>query len=98
MRPDGESLAYVRVELADEAGLTVPDAGIRLRAEATGAARLLGFGSANPITDENYARGEFTSYRGAALAVLRSGYESGVAILRVAAEGLGEARLELKVG
>ena len=97
-RADGESLAYVRAELVDEGGLVVPDAEVRLHAGVTGAARLLGFGSANPITDENYTRGEFTSYRGAALAVLRSGYETGVAVLRVSAEGLGEAQVELKVG
>ena len=92
-----QALAYVRAELVDEGGLTVPDAEVKLSAEATGAARLLGFGSANPVTDENYTKGELTSYRGAALAVLRSGYRAGVAALRVIAEGIGEARIELKV-
>ena len=77
--------------------MTVPDAGVKLSAEATGAARLLGFGSANPVTDENYTKGEFTSYRGMALAVLRSEYRAGIATLRVIAEGIGEARIELKV-
>ena len=98
LRADGESLAYVRIELVDESGLKVPDAAVMLRAGATGAARLLGFGSANPITDENYTRGAFTSYRGAALAVLRSAYQAGTAVLRVTAEGIGEAQVELKVG
>ena len=98
LRADGESLAYVRVEIVDGAGNVVPDAAVPLRAEVVGAARLLGFGSANPITDENYARGAFTSYRGRALAVLRAGYASGEARLRVRAEGLGVAEIALPVG
>jgi beta-galactosidase len=98
MRPDGESLAYVGVELVDGDGLIVPDAAVKLMAEVNGVARLLGFGSGNPVTDENYTRGEFTSYRGRALAVLRSGYTAGTAALRVTAGGLGSAEIELPVG
>ena len=81
----------------DADGAVVPDARVKLRVGVTGSARLLGFGSGNPITDESYARGEFTSYRGMALAVLRAGYESGVATLSVSAGDLGEAELELPV-
>ncbi|MBQ3303031.1 MAG: hypothetical protein IJH03_00660 [Clostridia bacterium] len=68
-----------------------------LKARVTGAARLLGMGSGNPITDDNYARGECVSHCGTALAVLRSGYQSGTARLKVTAEGVGEATLELPV-
>ena len=97
MRGDGESLGYVRIELVDSEGRIVPDAGVTLKAEVTGAARLLGLGSGNPITDDNYARGECVSYCGAALAVLRSGYQPGTATLRVTAEGIGEATIEVRV-
>ena len=61
------------------------------------AAQLLGFGSGNPITDENYSRGRFTSYQGRALAVLRAGCEAGEAKLTVVAEGLGKAEIRLQV-
>ena len=57
----------------------------------------MGFGSGNPITDENYTRGAFTAFRGRALAVLRAGYEAGEAQLRVTAEVLGDAELKLPV-
>ena len=97
MRGDGESLGYVRIELVDSKGRRVPDARVALKAGVTGAARLLGMGSGNPITDDNYARGECASHCGAALAVLRSGYQSGTARLKVTAEGVGEATLELPV-
>ncbi len=97
MKADGESLCYVNAELIDENGQVVPDADILLKAEVNGAAELLGFGSGNPITDENYSKGQFTSYLGRALAVLRAGYEAGEAKLTVSAEGLGQAGLVLPV-
>ena len=85
------------VELIDENGLAVPDADMSLTAEITGAAELLGFGSGNAITAENYAKGRFTSFQGKALAVLRAGYESGEARLTVTAEGVGMAEITLPV-
>ena len=75
----------------------VPDADVLLKAEVTGAAELLGFGSGNPITDENYTKGQFTSYQGKALAVLRAGCEAGEAKLTVSANGLEKAEICLQV-
>ena len=95
MKADGASLCYVNAELIDENGSVVPDADALLKAEITGAAELLGFGSGNPITDENYSKGRFTSYQGKALAVLRAGYEAGEAKLTVSAEGLEKAEITL---
>lgn len=82
---DGHSLAYISVEIVDKNGVTVPDAALPLSAAVTGVGMLAGFGSANPITEENYTTGSFTSYRGRALAVIRSGYESGEVTLSVTA-------------
>ena len=74
---DGHSLCYIPVELVDEEGNVVPGGDVCLTAEATGAGSLAGFGSGNPITSENYTAGKFTTYRGRAMAVVRSGYEAG---------------------
>ena len=97
LKADGESLCYVNAELIDKNGNVVPDADMLLKAEAAGAAALLGFGSGNPITDENYTKGQFTSYQGKALSVLRAGYAAGEAKLTVSAEGLGQAEIRLQV-
>ena len=97
LRADGASLCYVHAELVDENGHVVPDADVALEARVTGAAELLGFGSGNPVTAENYSKGRFTSYLGRALAVLRAGYEGGEAKLTVSAEGLGQAELTVPV-
>lgn len=102
---DGHSVSYVSVEIVDEKGQAVPDAHVALQAEVTGAVRedaresgyLAGFGSANPITTENYTAGQCAAYCGKAMAVIRSGYVPGTLTLLVKAEGLPEARLEIAV-
>ena len=97
LRADGQSLAYVRVLVADENGQTVPSADVRLTAEVSGKAELLGFGSGNPITEENYTKGCFHSFCGQARAVLRAGYEKGEVCLKVRGEGLAGAEITLPV-
>ena len=97
LRADGLSLAHVQVLVADGKNRVVPSAAVKLTAEVSGAAELLGFGSGNPITDENYTRNSFTSYCGQALAVLRAGYEAGEVKLTVRAEGLESAEITLPV-
>ncbi len=97
LRADGTSLCYVQAEIRDADGRTVPDAEIRMSAETEGAASLLGFGSGNPLTDENYTSGRFTAWQGRTLAVLRAGTEEGTAVLRVSAEGAGTAEIRIQV-
>ena len=94
---DGMSAAYVEVELVDAAGNVVPNADVPLRASVSGTgAYLAAFGSGNPVTEENYTRGTFTSYRGRACAIVRSGYEAGQ--IRLTVEGGGmKSELEFTV-
>ena len=94
---DGHALCYVRVEIRDENGLVLPDCSVTLKACAEGAASLLGFGSGNPVTAQNYTAGTFDAYRGRALAVLRAGYEAGEAVLTVQAEGLEAQTVRIPV-
>ena len=97
LQADSQSLAYVWAEIVDENGSVVPDAAIRLTTEISGPAELLGFGSGNPITDENYTSGVFTSHHGRALAVLRAGCEQGNVRLTVKAEGFENAEITLPI-
>lgn len=94
---NGHALAYIRIEIVDENGVVVPDAAIKLHADVKGAGKLAAFGSANPITDENYTAGDFTSYRGVATAIVQSGYEAGLCTLTVSGEGFEEKSVELKI-
>lgn len=73
------------MEIVDSEGNRVPDALIPLTASVTGAGILAGFGSANPVTEENYTTGSFHTFRGCALTVIRAGYEPGEVTLTVKA-------------
>ena len=88
MKADGHDLIYVGIELVDAAGRVVPDAKHALTATLTGTAELAGFGSANPITDEDYTDDKAVSYRGTAMAVVRAGYEAGEVTLTVSCDGM----------
>lgn len=92
---DGRSLVYANVVVADSEGRRVPFDDRLIRAEVEGAGRLIAFGSARPVTTENYTKGEFTSYLGRCQAIIRAGYEPGKVTLKVSSDGLGEAIAEI---
>lgn len=94
---NGHEVAYVRVEIVDENGIVVPDAALRLNAAVEGVGSLAAFGSSNPITDENYTSGNFTSYHGTATAIIRSGYQTGMCTLTVGCEGLDEKKIAFTI-
>ena len=96
MAADGHSLVYAAVTIVDAEGNPVPDAEIALQASVEGAGVLAGFGSGNPITDENYTSGIFKTYRGKAMAVVRSDYQAGEAVLTVEAQEIGTKSVIIK--
>ena len=97
MAADGHDLIYVNIEITDRDGRVVPDAAVALSAEVSGAGKLAGFGSANPITEEDYTDSKAISYRGRALLIVRAGYESGTCVVKIRAEGLEPVKAEFRV-
>lgn len=96
---DGESLAYGIVEIVDTEGNWVPTAEDTLaKVSVEGAASLAGFGTGRGQTEENYTKGEFTSFEGRWQVILRAGTEAGEAGVHVEAEGLGHAESRVIVG
>ena len=97
MKADGHDLIYVEIEINDKDGHLVPDAALPLKVLVEGCASLAAFGSANPITDEDYTDASTVSYRGRAMAIIRSGYEKGPVSVEVSAEGQKTVKAELLV-
>lgn len=97
MTANGEALCFALVEIVDENGAPVPYAEAKVTAMVDGAATLQAFGSARPITEENYTKGIGTAYQGKLLAVVRAGQHTGEAVLRVYAEGLSTTECTLSV-
>ena len=97
IKADGHDLVCVGIELTDKDGRIVPDAEVKLHAEISGCGTLSGFGSANPVTEDNYTDGDTESYRGRAMAVIRSGYAQGEIVLTIRAEGFQETMTKIIV-
>lgn len=88
-------LIYVNINIAGENGEICSNADEKLTAAAEGG-ELLGFGSANPRTEERFDAGSYTTYYGRALAVLRVG-EAGAVTLRVKGSSLTEQILAIGI-
>ena len=97
MNADGHDLIYVNIEVVDKDNNLVTDADISLKTEANGNAELVGFGSANPITEEDYTDDNCMTYKGRAMAILRSGYEKGEVRLSVSADKLNLEEIKLEI-
>ncbi len=93
LKADPDTLAFVRVTVADRDGNLIPFAEEDICAEVTGDGVLQAFGSARPATEENYTKGRTVTYQGCALAILRSSGASGEAVLKVSSEHYGESRI-----
>ena len=83
------------MEFQDAQGRRVPGVRLPLSARVEGAASLLSFASANPLTDENYESGKITSFDGRAMAILRAGHTPGKAVLTLSCPGMEDAKQEL---
>ncbi len=69
-----EEIVYVPIALADSRGVVESNDDKKLTVTVTGG-KLLGFGSANPRTEEDFLAGSYTTYYGRALAIVRAGSE-----------------------
>ena len=83
-------IVYIPVVLADRDGNVESNADRKLSVTVENG-ELLGFGSANPRTEERFDAGEYTTYYGRALAVIRAG-TSGTMTLRA-----GDAAASIRV-
>ncbi|SHN39510.1 glycoside hydrolase family 2 TIM barrel-domain containing protein [Cryptosporangium aurantiacum] len=84
---DGSDLLYVPISLTDDDGRVKPLADRLVDLHVDGAATLLGFGSAQPITAEAFTGTSHSTYRGRALAVLRAGHAPGDVTITATAQG-----------
>lgn len=92
LKADGHDVTYISVEVADSKQNIVPDAIINLEITSEGPGIISGFGSSNPVTEENYTDSFASTYKGRATAVIRSGYECGEMKVTVTAKELGLSR------
>ncbi len=69
---DGESLAYVTINLADHLGTVAMTKDVDVRVSVDGPATLAGLGSADPAPTHPYTGTTTRTFRGRSLAIIRS--------------------------
>ena len=92
-----QDLAHILITLTDKSGRPRIDADRKVRLIVEGAGTLMGFGSDNPTSTEEFFENEHTLYRGRALAFIRSGLESGCIAIRVCCDGFADQIVHINV-
>lgn len=93
----GQDLAYIMVSLTDEAGILQTSADRKVSITVEGAGVLQGFGSANPLSTENFFDTERTTFDGKVLAVVRSKEEAGTITVTASAESCSPKTIAIQV-
>ncbi|WNJ20081.1 sugar-binding domain-containing protein [Pontibacter sp. G13] len=93
----GRDLRYVEVQIVDRNGYPVPDAMHDLTFTVAGAGSLAGVGNGNPQSTQSFVADHHQAFHGKALAIVRSGEESGTLTLTVSAKGLKRQTLTWEV-
>lgn len=92
-----EDLAYLQIDIGDENGKLNTAAEAVITVNVEGAGELQGFGSANPMSTENFFDKSRTTYNGRLLAVIRAGKEPGIIKAVISAEGFEDTAVEIYV-
>lgn len=87
-------VVYINITIEGENGITESNADARLTVAVEGG-ELMGFGSANPRTEERFDSGKYTTYYGIALAAVRVGATS--CRVTVTGDKLGSAVAQIAV-
>jgi beta-galactosidase len=92
IRADGRDLAFVEIELVDEARRRVPHRDAVLTVKVTGPGRLLGLDNGDLASPEGYTDGRRSTANGYCLALVQGTREEGeIGIEAVAEAGFGQA-------
>ncbi len=92
---DGSDLAYVIIEVIDKDGNIVPDAALPVDLSVSGAGSLLASGSADLTSFEQYSQPRVTTWRGRALAILKSSPHPGSLRLSASAPGVRKSAVKI---
>ena len=94
LTPDGSDLSYLTIEITDNVGTVHCEKECSISLSVEGGIKLLGFGSADPYSRENFYDCCRTTWHGRALAVI-CGNAAGPAAVVISAKGCTPVRMEL---
>jgi beta-galactosidase len=97
IKPDGNDLCYVTVELIDSKGVRNPKAENLIRFEIDGAGIITAVGSSNPKSTESFQLPRRKAYQGRCLVIVKSSGKAGKIKLIAKSEGFKDAILNIQL-
>jgi len=91
IRADRQDLAFVAINIIDKNGHIVPNAATQINLSVKGAGELVAAGSAHPYDMASFQQPECKTFRGKALAIIRSTLKAGDIEFTATADGLEKA-------
>lgn len=92
----GEDIAFLRIDVLDQADNFVADAAVKLQIKVEGAGHLLGLASGDPASHEQEKSDTITTFNGSALAVVKTINTEGDILVTVSCGSLKNAQIVLK--
>lgn len=97
IRADRNDLSYVTVEVADENGNIIPNAGIPVNFTISGAGELAAAGNGSPDQMTSFHQPSCKTFRGKAMIILRPFTKPGIIKLTANSNGLDSASIDISV-
>ncbi|WP_281336675.1 glycoside hydrolase family 2 TIM barrel-domain containing protein [Flavobacterium eburneipallidum] len=96
IKADGQDLSYVTLEIVDEFGTIVPNADLKIQFTISESGSILGTDNANIKDVNSYVSQTRMTWKGKALAIIKSNRTKGEILLSASADGLATATLKIK--
>jgi len=96
IKANGQDLSYVTLELVDEFGIVVPNADLKVQFNVTGSGSILGTDNANLKDTNSYVLPTRMTWKGKAMAIIKSNRTKGEIILSATVDGLATETLKIK--
>lgn len=94
---DGSDIGYIEISLVDELGYLNPDVKKKVSVQVSGPVKVVGFGSADPQSEENYFDQDAATYEGRLRAAIRGKGEKGAGLITFHADGCNDITVNVKV-
>ncbi|REG96457.1 glycoside hydrolase family 2 TIM barrel-domain containing protein [Flavobacterium aquicola] len=96
IKADGQDLSYVTLEITDEFGTIIPNADLNVQFTISGSGSIIGTDNANIKDVNSYASPARMTWKGKALAVIKSKRTKGEITLSASADGLASETIKIR--
>lgn len=93
---DGSDIAYIDICMQDASGILNPNADKAVSISLDGPGEIMGYGSADPESEENYYDTVAKAYEGKLRAVVRGTGETGKIVVTLSADGLESVKVDVE--